>query len=211
MRGKVSKGIALWVLPPAALAVLIVMAAPGDPGQAQEQPPAGKVVVAATVDMSRVYKGSDQWRDAIAGRKKMTDDMKRTLDPLRRELKLLAAELKGQPPGTEEYRKALNEYAQAQRKLQEIVRDMETRISEHFQAAYRDMMSNIGAAASRHAQERGIDIILKIQRAGEDPLRQEGLMDIHTNQIIYAAPRLDISEAIIEALNAGYEAPLEVD
>ena len=70
----------------------------------------------------------------------------------------------------------------------------------------------IGKAVADHARENGIHIVLKkqdMELAGPESIEQN--LRLATTEVLFADPALEITDAVVARLNAGYPGPLEVE
>ncbi len=192
-------------------ALMVCAAAPAAAGAEQEeQPAAGPALKVAVVNMTEVVAASKQWRDAGEERLRLMEKMKRTVTKLRQQVQVLRNEHANLPPGTEERQQKEQEIARALEELRQTQRDFETRIAEHHNKAARKLFGKITDAVKAHAEKNEIDLVLKKRdpdlAAGRTA--EESLL-LATTEVLYAAPALDISDAVTERINAGYPGPME--
>jgi Skp family chaperone for outer membrane proteins len=73
------------------------------------------------------------------------------------------------------------------------------------------LFRSLDAVVADHAREHGLSLVLKKQPLEPGgPQGVEESLQLATAEVLYADSALDISEPIIAALNAQYEAPIEV-
>jgi Skp family chaperone for outer membrane proteins len=185
------------------------MPSPTGMGGAQQEPSAGTPASAATVDMVRLFRHSAQWRDAMARHEKLRADSIAEIEPLARRLNILEQECQSKPPGTPERTQALAEYDKARTDLVRKRQEGAARIARHYDDCYGSLVAELDGAVAGYAAAHGIDLVLKRRPSGLEPGRQ-GVADMTVEQVIYSAPRLDITDAILDKLNADYGAPIEV-
>jgi Skp family chaperone for outer membrane proteins len=202
----------LWVAVAAACA-LAVGGALAVPGAAQDQAaaPAEARLRIAVVDMDRVLRASGEWQDAAEQRARMRQTMQRTVEKLAREEAVLRNQHENLPPGSTERLAKAAEVERAARKLQQTQAGMELEISAAYRATVRSVFGRISRASADYAARCGIALVLKKRDIDFDaPDSIEQGLQISTTEVIYADPALDISGAIIAALNADYSVPIEV-
>ncbi len=164
----------------------------------------------AVVDMSRVLKEAAAWRDAAEERSRMIERMQRTLGQRRREAQVLRNELENLPPGTDQRQAKALELQRALVQLQQEQMEFEAGIAEHHNAAVRDLLGRLARAAQEHARENGIDLVLKRQGMEPDAASPQQGLEMATADVLYAAERLDVTDAVVARLNAEHEGPIEV-
>jgi Skp family chaperone for outer membrane proteins len=198
-----------WLAPLAGLAVAaLALAAASHAAQQAEAAPALKVAV---VDMGRLLRQSVQWQDDVEERARLADGMDRTLDKHTRHVQVLRNEVENLPPGTDERRR---KEAELEAALQERARtrlDFESRIARQHAESVRALFAEMERAVADHAAANDVHLVLKkqaIELSGPESVEQ-GLM-IATAEVLYAHPSLDATDAVVEAMNAAYEGPIEV-
>ena len=197
-----------------ALAVLCAAAAlpalVGGAGAAERRaaPPAG--VVMAVVDMKGVLRGSRQWRDSAEERARMLDRIRRTLSKLSRQVQVLRNDYENLPPGTDERAQKGAEIEAALQQLEQTRADLETEMARHQNESVRSFFRQLTDVVAEYARENGIHLVLKKQAldlAGPESIEQN--LQIATAEVLYADAALDITDAVVERLNAAYLAPIE--
>jgi Skp family chaperone for outer membrane proteins len=196
----------------AAACALAVGGALAVPGAAQDEAaPAGASLRIAVVDMDRVLRASGEWQDAAEERARMRQIMQRTVDKLAREEAVLRNQCENLPPGSTERLAKAAEAERAARNLQQTQAELELQISAAYRATVRSVFGRISRASADYAARNGIALVLKKQNidfSAPDSIEQG--LQISTTEVIYADPALDISDAIITAINADYGGPIEV-
>lgn len=194
----------------AAVALLAALSAAR--GADEEAGPApAPALVAAVVDMSQVRRGSQQWQDAQEERTRLLQTMKRTTDKLKQQWQVLRTELENQPPGTEERRRKARLVEQALQELQRTQLEFERRLVQHYNQSIRDLFGDLSRVVGDYAREHGITLVLKKQGfEATGPQTAQQSLQMATTEVLYADAALDISEPIIERLNAEYPGPIEV-
>jgi Skp family chaperone for outer membrane proteins len=169
------------------------------------------VLKVAVVDMSRVLKESREWRDAVEERARLLDTMKRTLTKLSRRNQVLRNEYENLPPGTEERQQKAAEIERALQEFQQARVDLEEQIARQHDKSVRGLFGKLNRIVAAYAQQNGVQLVLKKQDVDlAEPETVEQSLQIATTEVLYADPALDISDAVVEALNAAYEGPIEV-
>lgn len=200
--------IRVMTLPALLVALLCGIGILRSPGLAQDAPTAAKATRVAVVDVTVVLQESAEWVDAIERQKALDDEAERVLDPLARELKMLEKDVRDAPFGTKERTDLMAEGRKKDAEFRAMQRDYDRRKQALFESTYRSAMANMEKAAGEYAAAHGIDLVLK-KRSVSQTSGQAGLMDLHTQQVLFAAPQLDISRSVIESMNAAYNAPIE--
>ncbi len=182
-------------------------------GLAQEEAPAlaqGGLTV-AVVDVSDVMRRSVDWQNATQKRMDMMEQMRRTLERQSRQAQVLRNEYEALPPGTEERLSKEDELRRALAELQQARHEFEEELITHHEQAVRSFYARLRQAVADHARQGGLDLVFKTE--GTDlsgPVTPEQSLQLATAEVLYARPELDISDAIVERLNADLAEPMEV-
>ncbi len=198
---------------PLALGLAVVCAVAWGAAEATQKaaaPAATPALRIAVVDMSEIMRKSGRWQDSTEERMRMMDRMRRTLTKMGEQLQVLRNEYENLPPDTEQRAQKQREMSDALQDLQETRSEFETEIAEHHNQAAREMFAAITEAVKAHAEQNGLDLVLKKQNldlSGAQSVEQSLLLA--TTEVLYARPVLDISDAVVKRVNAGYAGPVE--
>ncbi len=165
----------------------------------------------AVVDMSRVLRGSQEWGDSVDERARIVETRGRTVSKLRRQVQLLRNEHGNRPPGSPERRQKAAEVEIALQELDRVELEFDTRLARQLNGSARSLLAKLNVVVADYAREHGIHLVLKKQDmdlVGPDSVEQS--LQMATTEVLYADPALDISDAVIETLNAEYPGPIEV-
>ncbi len=180
-------------------------------GPGEAPPPEAHGLRVGVVDMDRVLQSSGEWRDATEERVRMMDTMKRSLSKLSQRVQVLRNAYDNLPPGGDEQRAKGAETEQALTELQQQRMEYEKQIADHHNETIRSIFGKVSAAVSSYAQENNLDLVLKRQKLEfTGPQTVEQSLTLATAEVLYADPSLDISDAVIERINAAYSGPIEV-
>lgn len=165
----------------------------------------------AVVDMARILRGSEEWRDSVEERSRLLDTMKRTLSKLSQQAQVLRNEYQNLAPGTQERDDKGADLERALREMEQTRLDFEDRIARQHSQSVLSLFRSLDAVVADYAREHGVSLVLKKQQLEPGgPQGVEESLQLATAEVLYADSALDISEPIIAALNAQYEAPIEV-
>jgi len=183
-------------------------------GAAAETPapkPAPRPPVVAVVDISRVLRSSKEWRDSAERRTRLLEKMRVTLGKLSHQAQVLRNDYENLPPGTEERRNKAAELEKALSELEKTRRQFQAQMAAEQSKALREEFKKITAVVAEYAREHGIDLVLKkADLSLSGPQSPERDLALATTEVLYASAALDISDAIVERLNARYPGPIEV-
>lgn len=185
-----------WVLAAAALLAIGTRGALGEVNTAVVDVPAVSERYNKTIDLEAKFEeirmGLNERRDALRDR---LDRMQRSLQE----------ELK---PDTEEYEARQKELAMLQAELQWFVESEGKRIERRLAVSLKMIFTDIHAMVTEVAAERGIDVVLAADRLPDaEPgnptqIRQQ----IVLQKVLYWSPRVDLTDQVIDRLNAKYGA-----
>lgn len=111
-------------------------------------------------------------------------------------------------PGTDEYAKRERELAQTQWELQYFEESESKIIEREMAAAMLEIYNDIRAAVKVIAQQRGLDLVMA---ADPDPEQQaettsQVRQQIVLQKVVYFSAELDITQEVVDRLNAQYKA-----
>ncbi len=168
----------------------------------------GEVKV-AVVDVPAVSERYDKTIDLEAKFEGIRKDLNEQRDAMRdrvdRMQRSLQEELK---PGTAEYGARQKELAMLQAELQWFVESKGKDIEKRLAASLKTIYTDIHAMVTEVAAEQGMDIVLAADRlpdaepANPTQIRQQ----IVLQKVLYWSPRIDLTDQVIERLNAKYGA-----
>jgi len=181
-------------------------------GMAQQAPPIARDGFSvAVVDISKVMQNSIKWQDATQKRLDLMERMKRTLSKQGQQVQVLRNAYESLPPGTEQKLQKQAELRDAMTELQKARRDFEERLARQHEEALRSFFRKLREAVSEYAEESELDLVLKAQSMNLSGPGSPGQnLQLATTEVLYARPELDISNAVMERLNADFAEPIEV-
>ena len=179
-------------------------------GRAQEDAPeqAPGEFRAAVLNVDQILRDSQEWQDDAQQRASMAERAERVLKPLDRQRRASQRAVHDYPIGTEERREAEKAAREKELEYQRKRAELDAEMKQQFADSYRNIMSKISTAAGEYAKANGVQMVLKVG-SPTDLDNQRDLLDVHMQQVVYAAPGLDISQEVVKMLNAEYEAPIE--
>lgn len=165
----------------------------------------------AVVDLSGVFRASEEWKDYEAKRRDMLEKMERTLGKLQRQAQVLRSEYQNLAPGTEERASKRQELQEALQKFQETQNNFQQDVSQKYNDFLYTMFTRVSEEVKKYAEENEIDVVLKKTRLEKSPAAPEQTdLLIATANVLYAGQRVDITDQIAERLNANYPGQIEV-
>lgn len=177
-------------------ALILAGPAAGSPSVAVVRIPEISEKYAKTGDLEAQF---DTLRKAFAERR---DDLKRRIEAANRSLQ---EELR---PGTDEFRERRRQVAIMEAELQAFTETEGEKLEAGLSASLRSIFVDIQAAVQEIAMERNIDVVIAAdQLPPESPnsttqMRQQILLQ----KVLYWNPQVDVTNEVIERVNARYKA-----
>jgi Skp family chaperone for outer membrane proteins len=161
--------------------------------------------------MGKVLAGSEQWKDMMADAQRDRENKDRALRNLNQKVQVLRDDYENLPPGTDERQAKGKELEAAIQELQQTRIRFQTEVAQRYTSATRTVFQKITEVVDVYAVENGLDLVLKQQKIDLAAPESAGQnIMLATTEVLYAAPTLDISSAVVERLNAAYPGPIEV-
>lgn len=162
--------------------------------------------VIACVDLDKAFSQLEQLKDADARRERIKSEMDRKIEDLKGELQGLSEELESFKPGSATYLEAERKAIARSGDLQALQAFSELRREREVAEATREAYLAIRRACGELANEMKIDVVLiddsipPIFAADLQTTRNQ----INGRRVLYTNPQLDISDLVVERLNAGF-------
>lgn len=139
------------------------------------------------------------------------DQIRRRLSARRNELgnkiELLTRSLQEElKPGTDEHRARRKEVAMAQAELQWFIESERRRVEQGLADSLHEIFGDIQDAVRTIAETRELDIVLASDQLPEQAPESSGQIrqQILLQKVLYWSPRVDITDEVVERLNAVY-------
>ena len=162
--------------------------------------------VIACVDLDKTFSQLEQLKDADARRERIKSEMDRKIETLKEELQGLSEELESFKPGSATYLEAERKAIGRSGDLQALQAFSELRREREVAEATREAYLAIRRACGELASEMKIDVVLiddsipPIFAADLQTTRNQ----INGRRVLYTNPQLDISDLVVERLNADF-------
>jgi len=177
-------------------------------GAGQEAPDGANVNAPfklAVVDLDEVLNRSEQWADCQKEGRALEDRMRRSLDKHEAQIRVLRTEYENLPPGTDAAVRTRDRLEAALLRYQEARGEFERQLRDQRTESLGKMFNEISAVIERYAQRHGIDLVLKKQDLRVSPTQPVELgIIVTTAHVLYARESYDITDAIVQELNARY-------
>ncbi|HOX39286.1 MAG TPA: OmpH family outer membrane protein [Candidatus Brocadiia bacterium] len=182
-------------------------AKPPEPAAKREP---GRPIKVGIVHIERVFEKSKRWQDCDQKLRIMRQEGERNLKERQRKADLLKGQLDALDVGSEDYRKTTEELkrAVAEMKTEREVR-MEA-LNRQYDQYLADFFFSLCTIVTEYGKANGFDMILRGQSQPKELEKRETLrVQMEWNDVLYWNDALDITDAIVEKMNVGYEGPIE--
>lgn len=172
---------------------------------ALQAPPTTRVAVVNIGKVSELYKRTADL-EAEFGKKR--EGLNTQRDALRDKLQRLGRALQEEfKPGTDEYMARQKEFVMLQAELKYFKESHSEQIEKELAASLRTIYGDIRTVVEEIAKERGIDVVLASDELppGAPPNTTQMRQQIVLQKVIYWRPELDITDAVVERVNARYD------
>ena len=205
---KLSKRTAAWVIAGHVLLWAGVAALPPgagtDSARAQDAAAGNNGFKLAVVDLDQVLTRSEQWADHQEESQRLRDKKRRTLEKHEGELRVMQNDLDNLPPSAAQdaARRAIEDSLLEYRRARD---DFDRQLRELQMTALGRTFNDINGVVTEFARQNGLDLVLKQQDltvSSDQPAELSVI--IATANVLYARDAYDITDAIVQALNARY-------
>lgn len=162
-------------------------------------------VVNVPVVSERYQKTADLEAHFDAVRRRLNEQRDALREKIERTARSLQEEFK---PGTDDFRARRKQLAMLEAELQYFVESEGRGIEQGLATSLRAIFDDIQATVRIVAEEKGIDIVLAADRMPKETaesapqVRQQILLQ----KVLFWSPQVDVTDAVVERLNARYEA-----
>ncbi len=171
----------------------------------------GHALRLAAVDMDRVLNQSKEWQDCQEQRRRLLDDMRRTLKKYDHQLRILRSEYENLPPGTDAVIEKQAKIEAALRERAKAREDFGRQISIQRAESLDRIFKKISVLIERYAMENKIDLVLKKQDLRATAMSPGDMsVIIASSDVLYVSESFEVTNAIIEGLNAQYPGEIRV-
>jgi len=162
------------------------------------------------VHLDRVFKDSLKWRDSEQRLNTIRQEAEGVLKERRRHLDILQGELEALDVGAEAYRK---KEAELKRKAAELNTDRQIRLQE-FDRLYDgylcELFADLVKVTNSYGRDHQFDLILRGQKPPLEAEHKRALrIQMEWNDLLYWDEALDITDAVVERMNADYKGLVE--
>lgn len=183
----------------AALTTSVATAPPGRPAA-----PAGRIAVC---DVVEVFNNYQRAKDLTAKLNERRNAIKAESDKRSKAIEALQMELEGLKKGSEKYEQTFNEVQRLSIEHKAYLQYQDALALRDHQNLTKEMYEEITAMIARFAKERGFDVVVQREGAKLDaPNTTELLRQIYDRKLLYASEGVDLTEAVLLALNQAYRA-----
>jgi len=165
----------------------------------------------AVVNLSGVFRATEQWKDYQAKHQESLEEMQRSLSKLEKNARILRSEYENLAPGTDARKSKRDELEKALQEFQTKKNSFQQDISKKYNEFLYKMFRNVTTTVEEYADQNNIDIVLKKTNLQQSPTApsQTDLM-IATTNVLYAGEKVDITDQVTKKLNSEYPGQIEV-
>jgi Skp family chaperone for outer membrane proteins len=173
------------------------------PSEAQVAGGQSSVAVCDVVKVFREYNRAKAMQSELEGQRKSmeTQDLRR-----KKALKSMDTALKGINPGTPKYQEEENKLRRAMIEHEVWLKMAQTQILRKHALLMRDMYDSMRKTVAAIAKARGVTLVLQMDGASLTGRNSQEMMgQISSRKVIYAGSQIDITDELIQKLNASYK------
>ena len=163
--------------------------------------------VVATVDLEKTFNGLEEWSQAQATEADRVAKMQEEVNRHQETISMMEADLEDYPSGSDKYKDAVKKYTLEALELQGYVQFQQSRQEGRSQAIIFELYEKIKTAAQKLADEHGYDIILVNDSVVAIPEATENVIrEISSRRVLFAREQMDITDQLIQSMNADHQA-----
>ena len=161
----------------------------------------------ATVDLERTFNGLEEWSQAQASEGTLSEQIQQDLDARQDEIEMLEADLEDYPEGSGKYEEAMKKLRMAALEYQGYIQFQKLKQERRSQETIFAIYEKIKTAAAALADAQGYDIILVNDSVVDIPEQTDNVIqEISSRRVLFARTQMDITDQLIEAMNATHQA-----
>lgn len=164
--------------------------------------------IVATVDLEQVFNNLDEREAADAELQELAERLQRQGDERSDEIDRLREDLEIYAEGTEEHQEMLTELAKTSHDYRAFVEFGRMRIDASKAVTLRQIYTSIKQSVRREAEAKGYDVVFVNDSLSPLPTadEEETSRQISARRMLYSSPQLDITQDIIDRMNAEFNA-----
>jgi Skp family chaperone for outer membrane proteins len=186
----------------ALVATGLILSMWGAAAQGQNRPGSASETRVALVDLALVFKKYEKFNRLSEEMKAAVQAREKEIQTLQAEVKSLVAQKNSLTPDTTPYKDKEQQIARKKAEL-ELLNDGSRREFTQKEAnLYHQCYNEIQDAIRQHAEARGITLVLRAAKdEGTGSANPQEVIKEVSQQVIYAVPGMDITDAIVDMLN----------
>ena len=159
----------------------------------------------AVVDLGRVFNSLNAWTAFQEAKVAMAQDAQEDALAQRERIEELQADLEDFPEASERHRSALLALQLAAIEFEASLTFRDLQLQRFESKSIRNLYESIRAGAAKFAEDNGYDMVIvddgvdAIPEDAPDPIAM-----ISSRRVLFARDRLDVTDALIAAMNAAY-------
>jgi Skp family chaperone for outer membrane proteins len=160
----------------------------------------------ATFDLGRVERECRRKTEGADRIEKTFATEKKAFELLDADLKRMAEDLQSSPyrKDSPEYREQVARFRAQEEQVRKTGVDLASRIQEAKSALLREIYADLEKAVTRIAEEDGYDLVFQVQKPNPELPAPELARQLNAIALFHAHPRFDITNRILEVVNAMY-------
>lgn len=154
------------------------------------------------VDVTAILENSQKHKDWQQKMKAQEEQIRSEFQTRKSELDKLKANIDTRKPGSPDYAKFMEEYAQKKALLEAKNGLYEDQITAQMQQWTESLYQDFLKVVAKVAEQKGLDMVLA--REGLDlpaPSLRDFMLTVKTNKVLYTRSELDITEDVLKALD----------
>ncbi len=174
-------------------------------GQNNQGAPPTRVAVC---DVVHIFGEYEKAQNIIAELEAKRQSIERENNQRQQQMANLQAELESYRPGSEQFAKTRDQIERLAIEHQAWLEYQRAITMRKHHQRTRDIYDEILKKVRQVAEHSGYDLVLFRSQEAVMPTQStsELLEEIERRQVLYASPRIDITDVVLDGLNAGYEA-----
>ena len=161
----------------------------------------------AVCDVVKVFNSYDRAEDLTAQLNERRNGIKAEAERRSKAIQAIQMEMEGLVTGSTEYEQRFNDIQRLTIDRAAWLKFEEARALRDHHRLTREMYEEIVEVIGKTARQRGVDIVLYRMSAGlQSENTPQLLQEIERRKVLYAADRVDLTDAIMKRLNDSYRA-----
>lgn len=159
----------------------------------------------AVVDLDEALEQSEEWQDHQEQRARLMEAMRRTLNKYDHQIRILRNEYGDLPPGTDAAAEKLAEIETTVGEFRNVKDGFDEKLDAQRRESLSTMFNKVADLLQQYAEANDIDLVLRKKSLRVSSGRPTELgVTVATADVLYVGEQFDVTDAIVEELNARY-------